>query len=304
MKNKKGFTIVELGVSIALITVVSFLLFQMIITVKKVYTSSDVKTNLLTKQAIMTKKIYDEFDEKAISSIESCDQWQISCLTFVFTDGSSSTLLVDPLKSTVSYNNYTIKYEEIDDTIAFGSLIFNEETNFFTIKIPITSKYIEGDYGISITKQHTNYITNNHAESYATVTIPISDESGNNSTTTTITYDNGNYWMRSYDSGANPNLDTLLAPYFKKFKLETCTNEALTGNIYEFRTGSLSSQWCQTNNIFTQNIGEYQHVSGSLNTALGKDTYKDALTTSSTLKSTTLDVKVDEFVNRYTFKAR
>lgn len=303
MKNKKGFTIVELGVSICLVTIVSFLLFQMITTVKKLYASGDVKTTLLTKQAIMTKKIYDEFDTKIISQITSCDEWQISCLTFVFMDGSSSTLSVDPLKYTISYNNYSINYADIDDTISFGALVFNKNSDFFTIKIPITSKTVKGNYDISVTKQHTNYITNSYSETYSSITIPLSDTDGN-STTTTITYEDGNYWMRVYDSEANPNLDTLLTPYFKYFKLDACTDTTLAGNVYEFRTGTLSSQWCQTNNLYTQTAGGYQFVSGGISTALGKDTYKEALTTTSTLASTTLDLKVNNFVDRYTFKSR
>lgn len=303
MKNKKGFTIVELGVSICLVTVVSFLLFQMITSVKKLYTSSDVKTTLLTRQAIMTKKIYDEFDSKTILEITSCDQWQISCLTFVFTDGSSSKLSVDPLRYIISYNNYSINYADIDDTVSFGDLLLNSESDFFTIKIPITTKTVKGNYGISITKQHTNYITNSYSESYNSIIVPLSDADGN-STTTTITYIDGNYWMRVYDSENKPNLDTLLTPYFKQFKLDTCTNTTLAGNVYEFRTGTLSSQWCQTNNLYTQTIGGYQLVSGRSNTALGKDTYKDELTTTGVLASTTLDLKVNTFVDRYTFKSR
>ena len=305
MKNKKGFTIVELGVSICLVTVVSFLLFQMVIAIKKVYASGDVKTTLLTKQAIMTKKIYDEFDAKTISSITNCDELQMSCLNFNFTDGTSSTLLVDPLQYTISYNNYSVNYDEIDDTVSFGELVFKESSNldFFTIKIPITSKSISGDYGIFITKQHANYIINNYTETHTSIVVPVSDTEGN-STTTTIVYDNGNYWMRVYDSENNPNLDTLLTPYFRRLNLETCTDETFTGNVYEFRTGSLSSQWCQSNNLYTQNVGAYRYVSGFLNTALGKDTYKTALTNESVLKSTTLDVKVDSFVDKYTFKSR
>ena len=304
MKNKKGFTIVELGVSICLVTVVSFLLFQMITSVKKLYSSGDIKTTLLTKQAIMTKKIYDEFDTKTISQITSCDEWQISCLTFVFADGSSSILSVDPLKYTISYNNYSINYADIDDTISFGELVFNEESDFFTIKIPITSKSITGNYDISVTKQHINYITNSYSETFSSITVPLSDAAGN-STTTTITYEDGNYWMRVYDSEANPNLDTLLTPYFKQFKLDTCTDTTFTGNVYELRTGTLSSQWCQTNNLYTQTAGGYLRVDGiDLEKVLGKNNYKDELTTTSTLASTTLDLKVNTFVDRYTFKSR
>jgi len=303
MKNKKGFTIVELGVSIALVTVVSFLLFQMITTIKKVYNSGDLKTTMLTKQAIMTKKIYDEFDEKTISQISNCDDGQLACLKFIFSDNSTSMLLVDPLTNTISYNNYTVDYDEIDDTTMFGELVFNIEDDFFTIKIPITSRTIKGDYGIFVTKQYTNYLINSYIDVRNNIVIPISNDKGD-IVTTTITNDGSDYWMRVYDAVGNPTLDTFITPYFKHLNLETCSDESFTGTIYELKTGTNSSRWCQTNNLYTQNVGEYRHISGAVNTSIGKQTYKEILTTTSILNSTTLDVKVNSFVERYTFKSR
>ena len=46
MKNQKGFTIIDLGVSIILVTAVAFLLFQMLTTVKKMYNSTDIESAL------------------------------------------------------------------------------------------------------------------------------------------------------------------------------------------------------------------------------------------------------------------
>jgi len=302
MKNKKGFTIIELGVSICLVTIVSFLLFQMITSVKKIYSGSDLKTTLLTKQAIMIKKINDEFNLKTVSTIAGCDQWQNSCLEFIFTDASTSKLIVDPLKHNISYNNYTIDYEELDEDIAFGELTFNKYTDFFSINIPITTPNLNGDYGINITKQHTNTITNTYDETHSNITIPLSNKDGIVATTT-ITSDGTNYWLRAYDA-SNSTLNTLIAPEFKHLKLETCSNTALSGKVYELKTGQNTSRWCQTNNMYTQNVGSYQYISGTISTSLSKDTYASALTNSGVLQSTTLDVKVNEFIERYTFKAR
>lgn len=304
MKNKKGFTIIELGVSICLVTIVALLLFQIINTVKKVYTASDIKTTLLTKQAIMTKKIYDDFDSKTISQITSCNEWQNSCLQFIFTDNSKSILSVDPLKMVIKYGNYSINFEEIDDTISFGELYFDKEDTFFTIKIPISSKSVSGDYGIYITKQHSGFVTNTYTEVYDTITVPLYDKDGN-STSTIIKQIDGSYWMNVYDAD-NSLLNTLMSPNLKRLKLETCSNsnDAGTVNVYELKTDSDSSRWCQSNNFYTQNVGNYYYVDGYINTALGKNTYVDALTSTSTLNDTKLDLKVNEFINRYTFKLR
>lgn len=304
MKNKKGFTIIELGISITLVTVVAFLLFQMITSIKKIYASSDLKTTLLTKQAIMTKKIYDEFEQKDMVTIGNCGQWQNSCLLFVFSDGTTSTLLVDPLNHTVSYNNYLIDYQELDDTIDFGELTFDTTyADFFTVKIPITSNNIQGDYGISVTKQHDGSITDNHSEVNLQIEIPLMDAAGNE-TTTTITSDGTDYWMRVYNAD-DQVLNNAMSTQLKYLKIDTCSDTAHTGVTYELKTGSNVSRWCQKNNFYTQSvdISNYELVDGGPYDPLGKYTYKEALTATSAL-GTTLDLKVNAFLERYTFKSR
>lgn len=304
MKNKKGFTIVELGVSICLISVVSFLLFQMITSIKKIYTTGDLKTILLTKQAIMTKKIYDDVENKTVASITTCDKWQNSCLQFAFTDNSTSTLLVDPLNHIVSYNNYAINYQELDDTIQFGELTLNQRTDFFTIKIPIASATIGGEYGIQITKQHTNKIIDTYTDTGISnqIIIPLSNKNGA-ITKTSITYDGKDYWLKIYDA-KDAVLNSLISTQIKYLKIDTCSDSNFIGNVFELKTGMNTSRWCQSNNVYTQFVEEHQHISGSINTALGKDTYEAALQKTGILKDTTLELKVNEFINRYTFKER
>ena len=300
MKNNKGFTIVELGVSIGLVTVVSFLLFQMIVTIKKVYTATDIKTTLLTKQAIMTNKIYDDLDSKAISTITNCDVWQNSCIKFIFADNTTSTLMVDPLKNVLSYNNYTINYDDIDDTITFGNLVYNDNNSgFFSIKIPILSSSIEGDYGINIVKQYSNYIASNFATSYATINIPLSDTAS-----TTITNDGSSYWMRVYDA-SNAELNSIMSGYLKRLKTTPCSASDFIEASYELKTGNNVNRWCQNNTFYTQDIFDngYKRISGSYGSALGKDTYIEALSATQYLKDTTLDLRVDSFVELYTFKS-
>lgn len=302
MKNNKGFTVIELGISICLVTVVSFLLFQIITTVKKVYNSDDIKTTLLTKQAIMTKKIYDELETKAISSIGNCDTLQNSCLKLTFSDSSTSILAVDVLNRVITYNNYSINYEEIDDSITFGELVLDVKSDFFTIKIPITLNNIKGDYGISVTHQPINTVLNTYSGNFNSITMPLYDEEGNE-TSTTIILSNGDYWMRVYDAN-NTVLNSILSSKLKYLKIDTCSNTALVGNSYELKTGKSVYRWCQNNNFYTQSAGEYMHVSGPVNTFLNKNTYKEALTLSSTLADTTLDLKVNAFIDKYTFKSR
>lgn len=296
MKNQKGFTIIELGVSIILVTAVAFLLFQMITTVKKLYNSTDVESALLTKQAIMTKKIYDELDVKTISSISNCDVWQNSCIRFSFSDGTSSTLLVDPLKNTLTYNNYVVEYDKIDDTVHFGELVYNKENSYFAIKIPVYSNNVNGNFGITIVKQHSNYITNLFNTYFQIINVPLS------STINTIITNDGNYWLRVYDA-SNAGLNSILTNYVKRLKTTPCSI-GFEGSSYELKTGTGTSHWCQGNNFYTQDAGTYKHISGTVNGALGKDTYVEALTSSGALKDSTLDLVVNTFIDTYTFKSR
>ena len=70
------------------------------------------------------------------------------------------------------------------------------------------------------------------------------------------------------------------------------------------KTGKSTYRWCQNNNFYTQNAGDYMHISGPVNTVLTKKTYKEALTTTGAFADTTLDLKVNAFLDKYTFKAR
>lgn len=164
MKNNKGFTIIELAVSFCLVATISIILLQLVLVLKSVYISGDVKTMLLNKQGIMTKKIYDDLNNKDLTSINSCG---LSCLTFSYNDGTTANLLVDPGNKTITYNNYTM---QLDSSSYFGKLAVTIDENstsqaskadsILAIDIPIYSKLIEDEnFGIHITKQYNRKVT-------------------------------------------------------------------------------------------------------------------------------------------------
>lgn len=163
MKNNKGFTLIELAVSFCLVATISIMLLQLVLSLKEIYVSGDIKTTLLNKQGIMTKKIYDDLNSKELSSITSCG---LSCLTFTYTDKTSANLLVDPGNKTLTYGDYTL---QLDNSSTFGKVnISYDETlaaqsiksdSVLTINIPIYSKLIEEDFGIHIVKKYNRNIT-------------------------------------------------------------------------------------------------------------------------------------------------
>ena len=164
MKNNRGFTIIELAVSFILVATVSLTLLQLVLFLKEVYLIGEVKTTLLNKQGIMTKNIYDDLNNKILSSIDTCG---LSCLSFNYSDGTSKELLVDPGNRTVSYGDYTMQLTEAS---SFGNLSVELDTeaqaevtkddSVFKINIPIYSKLItDEDFGFHIIKTYNRAIT-------------------------------------------------------------------------------------------------------------------------------------------------
>lgn len=146
--NKKGFTVVELMTTFALVTVISILLIKLTITLKEVYINGDIKTALLTKQGNMTDKIYKDLDENNLNSLTSCGK---NCINFEYETGTK-TLKIN--KNILTYDNYSIK---LGDGGYFGTVdISNYDSDigyYFNLNIPIYHKLVKGNYGININYQ-------------------------------------------------------------------------------------------------------------------------------------------------------
>ena len=163
MKNQKGFTTVELIVSFALTMVVMAFLFETLLSLKTLYILTSNKTELLTKQTVMSRKINSEFNKKKIINIVNCGN---ECLTFSFSDGTSSNLAIDRGRKTFQYGSY--RTELIEDS-QFGDAVIKTNTTYdvadgsdntiIQIKIPIIyPAYKDEDYGINVIYQYDNRV--------------------------------------------------------------------------------------------------------------------------------------------------
>lgn len=295
MKNNKGFTLVELGVSISLVTIVALLLFQIVASVKKMYSESDLQTTLLTKQGIIVKKIQDDLNNNSVSSITYCqNNLSNSCLEFAFIGSTiKKQLIVNPIERKITYDNYTIDYFKIDEDITFGNLVFNSTTDFFTIKIPITRNNLEGNYDINITSL-ANRIYNLGSVGEMSLTL-------SNNNVIPIISSGANYWMAIYQNDAEW-IKTFGEKYMRFLKIDTCSNSSLTGNVYEFKTDT--ARWCQSTNFYTQKakVDEAGYIEGTKSGSLDKGNYEETI--SNTLNSNIVYIKMNEYMNRYTFKSR
>ena len=78
---KKGFTVVELIVSFSLVMVIVIFLFQIVISLKNLYTNSGVKTELLNKQSLISNEINKKLSSNEIISLTKCGAY---CVEFLY----------------------------------------------------------------------------------------------------------------------------------------------------------------------------------------------------------------------------
>ncbi len=158
MQRKNGFTTVELVVSVVLTMTIAAFLFQIILSLKEMYIKVSVKTNLLTKQSLISRNINRDFNSKVITQINNCGEY---CINILFNDNTSKILNVDTINNIITYGDYSLN---LLDNSQFGDISANLITmlevpddfnnSIITISIPIYHKYYpEDDYGINIVYQ-------------------------------------------------------------------------------------------------------------------------------------------------------
>ena len=158
MKNNKGFTVIELIVSFGLTMLVVSLLLQMLLSLKEIYVTSGVKSQLLTKQTIISSKINSDMESKDIKIALKCGA---NCVNFIFEDDTSSKLIIDRANNMFSYGEYTTKlvpgsvFGNVD--ISAETLLgvsANTEDSFIKINVPISHPQLKDDFGVHIMYQY------------------------------------------------------------------------------------------------------------------------------------------------------
>lgn len=162
--KKNGFTLVEILISFSLASIVVILLLNVIIIMKNLYVEDGMKTNLLIHQANFTKRMQDVFHQSEVTEVNVCGD---NCLQFVFLDGSNKTLSYNEADSTFSFDNYKIelakgtkvgKFSAETKTITtMQNPVYND--SILTIKVPITHKLIDGEYGINFVYPYNSHVT-------------------------------------------------------------------------------------------------------------------------------------------------
>ncbi len=266
-KKEKGFTLVEVIVTFCLVSTISFLLFQLVLSLKNIYTSSDYKTVLLIEQGNMTRRINDDMFDMTLTSLETCtDEQKTSgskmCMVFTLHDtvlNEDVTRKLEVLEDKVVYDSYAMNIQKgstIGDVSAVASYVNDTSVKYnsiLTIDIPIKNKLADGDFGIHVTVQYNNITAKVNEEAlneYSKIelmTLTVSDIVQD-----TVTSGEGLYNVTGEDwylgdkdlpkfvyRGANPS--NLVIFNNKCYRILNITNDYMIKMIYE---GEAESNKC------------------------------------------------------------
>ena len=158
--NRKGFTLVELITTFVLTSVIVVLLINLLVFIKNIYNESDVKTKLLIEQGNLNKILNEAFIDNNLSRYSPCNESEF-CYDFTFNDGNIKRLSVTENK--IIFDNYTYNLNNnikvVNPTIEKEYTISDDITGYdsmLIIKIPIESKFYNGNYGANIIYQYNS----------------------------------------------------------------------------------------------------------------------------------------------------
>ncbi len=106
--NNKGFSVIELAVAFSLVAIILFLLIEITVALKKSYYEVAIKSEIHIKEAIITEKIYNDFNQKLISSVVNCG---INCFDISFTDSTNKRISYNVDTREFNYGNYSTIFE-------------------------------------------------------------------------------------------------------------------------------------------------------------------------------------------------
>ena len=148
--DNKGITLVELIISVALISIVIIFLFRLLVDVR--YNNHNTDFNLENQQtrAMIIKTIETDFLEKKLVGLSDSATNTLTSITFFYKDGTSGVLTIEEDKVSYTNPNGTEKWllqKENDFTkIAFQCVTYRsslsqpslkENGEFFSVKINV-----------------------------------------------------------------------------------------------------------------------------------------------------------------------
>ena len=153
--KRNGFTVVEILTTFVLITIVVSLLLIISTSLGKIYTSTSVKTELYYTQSVISNELNKVFLGHNVSSVTKCGD---KCLLVSYHDAESKKIEIDETLVHIDGMAYDIPQNSEMGEVKFD-VIYSPITHKFkpdtilNIKIPITYRNIDGDFGVNIVYQ-------------------------------------------------------------------------------------------------------------------------------------------------------
>ena len=154
--NNKGFTLVELITTFAVASAIALVLFNVVLTIKNIYSKTNIKTNLLINQANLSNQINSKSLSNQIVDINLCDL-STHCYTITYSNGESYDLVIK--NKSITFGNYVYNLDDsssIDENninfckLIDSSVVDNTNNSILNIKIPIKNKTFENkDFGLN-----------------------------------------------------------------------------------------------------------------------------------------------------------
>lgn len=110
MKNKKGFTVVELIASFALTMIISVFLFEVLLEVKDIFIETTIKTNIQQKIGIISKNLKRNLPNTPMS----CNSNSCSAGTNIITVNTENVIIGTQIINTPNVGGTNVK---ISDTL-------------------------------------------------------------------------------------------------------------------------------------------------------------------------------------------
>lgn len=161
--KKNGFTTVELIITFSLIGFILIFLFEVVVIVREAYISTGFRTELVNKQANISRIINKELSSRTITNIANCGN---ECINISFDNGSTAKLEIKREEKLFTFGNYTT---ELVNNSSFGSVFVethndpnvsnSKKNSILRINIPIIHElYKDEDFGINIVYLYDNRV--------------------------------------------------------------------------------------------------------------------------------------------------
>ena len=223
--NKKGFTLVELLVSIVLISTIAYFLFQIIFVIRDIYVDRNIKSEVYIETSNISNIINKDILSKQKDDISLSRVFKVNNdeIDMVYSNNELMIIKINRDTNTISYANYSVDISK-DVNIGNIELYYNydntslEKNGVLYIKIPITKN--KTDFSIVILARYdsTKLSTN------ATHLVEAEEE--------TCEYENGYVWNFDYTG----DVQSFTVPCNGTYKVELWGSGAGISTSASFRS--------------------------------------------------------------------